>query len=134
MRFFIFPIESIHIAVAADKVSKFISHDMTEAEQTVIPLYILFTRHQKNENVSFHGIVLKQEICDNKKIVIMTPPIEEDINVSQEEIQSLPDSFSGVYSSFNGIYFYRQKLIFFLDIENFISLWQTKHEFRQDVQ
>ena len=138
MRFFIFPIENIYIAVAADKVKRFISPDnncdgAVNADQIKIPVYMIFGKHRHLENMPCHGIVLKQEGEDggnggNKTFVIITPPVERDIDVAEKEIQNLPGSFSGIYSSFNGLYFSGQKIIFFLDIEKLISLWLNKSE------
>ncbi|MCL2229590.1 MAG: hypothetical protein FWC01_00695 [Treponema sp.] len=127
MRFFIFPIENIHIAISADKVARFVSHNSEESGDTKIPLCMFFSNQKYNENSPSHGIVLKQETDDNKTTVIITPPVEEDINVAQEEIHSLPESFCGVYSSFNGMFFNKQKIIFFLDVEIFISLWNKMY-------
>jgi len=142
MRFFIFPVENIYIAVAADKVKRFISHDTDDSiredyKDTVkqesvkdnikIPVNIIFGKLRDNKSFR-HGIVLKQETSDNKTLVIITPPVERDIDVAEKEIQSLPGSFSGVYSSFSGLYFNEQKIIFFLDIEKLTSLWLSKQE------
>jgi len=136
MRFFIFPLENIYIAVAADRVKRFISTENSDDSALVdhinIPVYMIFGRQQCSETMSQHGIVLKQETCTsficggNKTFVIITPPVERDIDVAENEIQSLPGTFSGIYSSFNGLYFNEQKIIFFLDVEKLISLWMKK--------
>ena len=136
MRFFIFPLETIYIAVAADKVKRFISpendKDHFYPEQIKLPVYSIFGELNCDENMPHHGIVLKQETgasgrCgDNKTLVIITPPVERDIDVDEKNIQNLPGSFSGVYSLFNGLYFNEQKIIFFLDVEKFISLRLNK--------
>jgi len=143
MRFFIFPIDKIYIAVAADNVKRFISHDenykdsvnkdSVSIDRIEIPVYMIFGKLRCYENMSFHDIVLKQETNDNKSLVIITPPVEKDIDVPESEIQSLPASFSGVYSSFNGLYFNDKKIIFFLDIEKLISLWLKRPEFKKQV-
>jgi len=137
MRFFIFPIENIYIAVAADKVKRFISPDTEDTagiEHIKIPAYMIFGKLLFPQNAPCHGIVLKQETDadgisgGNKTFVIITPPVERDIDVAEKEIQSLPGSFSGIYSSFNGLYFNGQKIIFFLDIEKLIALWLKRSE------
>ncbi|MCL2181526.1 MAG: hypothetical protein FWB83_10415, partial [Treponema sp.] len=108
MRFFIFPLDNIHIAVAADKVKCFISLDnvqedsyQAEPGQIKIPIYIVFGK-SRGENISCHGIVLKQKTSRDETLVIITPHIEKDINIDEKEIQSLPGCFSDVYSSFSG--------------------------------
>ena len=128
MRFFIFPLDSIYIAVAADNVKRFISSDaeLSETDHINMPVYMIFRKLNGIENISCHGIVLKQETNDNKTIVIIIPPVERDIDVEEKQIQSLPGSLKGIYSSFSGICFNEQKIIFFLDIEKFSSLWLSK--------
>ena len=138
MRFFIFPLENIYIAVAADRVKRFVSQenskDSADIDHVSIPVYMIFGKLQCAENMSQHGIVLKQEACasdgcgGNKTYMIITPPVERDIDIEENEIQSLPGSFTGIYSSFNGLYFNEQKIIFFLDIEKLISLWMKRQE------
>ena len=120
MRFFIFPFEKIYIAVAADKVKRFISTATADTIQGNDPVKIPLHRA---ENMAHHGIVLKQETNDHKTLVLITPPVEKDIEVAEKEIQSLPGSFAGMYASFYGIYFNEQKIIFFLDVEKLTALW-----------
>ena len=153
MRFFIFPLENIYIAVAADKVKRFISSDAADnfhennkdTDQIIIPVNMIFgkLRYAETESVR-HGIVLKHETNGSKTLMIITPPVERDIEVAEKDIQSLPGSFTGIYSSFNGIFFYEpaarelsrqlkerngvssgpdKKIVFFLDVEKFTSLW-----------
>ena len=138
MRFFIFPFKNIYIAVAADKVKRFISPDTADNVQdnctdpVKIQIYCA-------ENMPHHGIVLKQETGassrygDHKTIILITPPVERDIDVAEKEIQSLPVSFTGIYASFNGIYFNEQKIIFFLDVEKLTALWLNKLEHERQV-
>jgi len=126
MRFFIFPLDGIYIAVAADKVKRFISSGAVpfDSGQIKVPVCVIFGKPDNMEkSASQHGIVLKKETEDNKTLVIITPPVERDIDVEESDIQSLPGSFKGVYSSFNGLYFNGQKIIFFLDVEKLTSLW-----------
>jgi len=172
MRFFIFPYENIYIAVAADMVKRFISldapdnfHDtgkkeLPETDQIKIPVCMIFKKLHEDKS-SRHGIVLKQEtaasgVFGDKTIVIITPPVERDIEVAENKIQKLPGSFTGVYSTFSGLYFNEpvvkptrqlkeqngetsgsdKKIIFFLDIEKFISMWQkrSEHELQAERQ
>jgi len=143
MRFFIFPLDNIYIAVAADNVKCFISSDAIDSfagnnndqESTgyvKIPVYMIFGKRDCAGNALRHGIVLKHETgasgADGRAFIIITPPVERDIFVDEQEIQGFPGSFSGVYSSFNGLYFSGQKVILFLDIEKFTSFWLNKPE------
>jgi len=127
MRFFIFPIENIYVAVAADKVKRFMStennNDSVNIDQITIPVHMIFGKLRCIDNMSSHIIVLKQQTNENKNLVMITPPVERDIDVAENEIQSLPGSFTGIYSSFYGIYFSGQKIIFFLDVEKLTALW-----------
>ena len=126
MRFFIFPFENIYIAVAADNVKRFISPDSADSPQENCKDPVKIQLHSAGNNGSRHGIVLKQETNDNETIILITPPVEKDIDVAEKEIQSLPKSFAGIYASFNGIYFNEHKIIFFLDTEKLTGLWLNK--------
>jgi len=138
MRFFIFPLENIYIAVAADRVKRFISAEnnmnSVNVDHINIPVYMIFGKPRCIENISCHGIVLKQETNENKTLVMITPPVEKDIDIAENEIQSLPGSFSGIYSSFNGIYFSGQKIIFFLDIEKLTAFWLENQNIQKRCQ
>ena len=119
MRFFIFPLEKIYIGIEAERVKRLISGDATDGgQQLKIPFGQIFRGLRSMDEGGFrHGIVLKQETGDNKTLVIITPPVERDITIEEKEIRSLPESFSGAYSLFNGVYFNEQKIVFFLDVE-----------------
>ncbi|MCL2264769.1 MAG: hypothetical protein FWC22_01895 [Treponema sp.] len=141
MRFFIFPLENIYIAVAADKIKCFVSSDILNSsrdndpsgnDQIKIPVYMIFGKQHCAENASCHGIILKQEtdaMCGgNKTLVIVTPPVERDFYIEEKEIQSFPGTFSGVYYLFSGLYFNEQNIILFLDVEKLISHWLKRLE------
>ncbi|MCL2176243.1 MAG: hypothetical protein FWB73_09395 [Treponema sp.] len=136
MRYFIFPIENIYIAVSADKVKRFISHNSEESSDNgkiKITVNSIFGKLHNTDNKIFsHDIVLKQKTNDNKTLILVTPPVERDIDVAENQIQNLPGSFSGVYSSFNGLYFDKQNIIFFLNLEKTISLWFKKPEHERE--
>ena len=133
MRFFIFPLEKIYIGIEAGKVKCLISSSGSDTDGAVddtadnspdsgrqlkIPFDRIFRGLSPADISSFcHGIVLKQETGSCQTMVIITPPVERDIDVEEKKIRSLPGSFSGVYSSFNGVYFNEQKIVFFLDVE-----------------
>jgi len=131
MRFFIFPLENIYVAISADKVKSFVSMENNiDTGHIKIPVCMIFGKREYGQNVSCHGIILKQDdgasgiLSGDKSYLIITPPVEKDIHIEEKEIQNLPGNFGGIYYLFNGLYFNNQKLILFLDIEKFISHWQ----------
>jgi len=136
MRYFIFPVENIYIAVSADKVKRFISHNSEESsdnDKIKIIVNTIFGKLHNTDNKFFsHDIVLKQKTNDDKTLILVTPPVERDIEVSENQIQNLPESLTGVYSSFNGLYFDKQNIIFFLNLEKMISLRLKKQEHERE--
>jgi len=79
----------------------------SEGQQAFISLPLLFGL--KN-NTSPHGLILKT-LNDTPqtnvpvKTILLTPKIDNEIEIPQESIYRLPEVFTGIYSFFSGIYF-----------------------------
>ena len=76
--------------------------------QKFISLPVLF---QLRDKATPNGIVLKAGA------VLLTPKIDIELEIPEEDIQKLPETFTGWYLYFRGAYFNDQKLILILDPE-----------------
>jgi len=52
-----------------------------------------------------HGVVLKLENSSEKKVILLTPKIEKDIEIPDNKVRALPKVFSGPFVFFNGMFF-----------------------------
>jgi hypothetical protein len=85
----------------------------SEGEETFISLPVLF---RKNAVPAPHGMVLKKN-----HIVLLTPRIETDLEIPQDDIHLLPALLGEKLSCFGGACFNKEKFILLLDTENLVK-------------
>jgi chemotaxis signal transduction protein len=67
-----------------------------------------------------NGVVLKNTSASkeaSQKTILLTPKIDIDLEIPDENIHRLPESFSGQFRYFRGVCFNDQNVIFILDPE-----------------
>jgi len=64
-----------------------------------------------------HGLVLKLSVSGGKKIVLLTPKIEKDMEIQDENVHRLPDLFSGAFKFIRGVFFNEENPVFILNPE-----------------
>ena len=124
MRYFLCALDSVYLGIPSECTGRIISVFRsqssvceTEDQDVFISLPLLFGRANFS---SPHGIVLKQTI-EERKTVLLAPPIDIDIEIPDEEIFSVPGVFEKLLRYCNGACFINveqeERLIFTLDME-----------------
>jgi len=90
----------------------------TKDEAVSVSLPMLF--HQKSAATP-HGVVLRTEPDSNPKTVLLTPGIDRDLEIPEENIHQLPGIFARLSRYFKGVYFDNQNLILLLNTEKFME-------------
>ena len=118
MRYFICALEGIQVGIPAERTERIIpagrvqtAVSETENQDTFISLPALF---QLKNIAAPHGVVLKPE---SAKTVLLTPKIDIELEIPEENIHRLPDAFAGQYRYFRGACFNGPNVIFLLDPE-----------------
>jgi len=76
----------------------------TEENDVFISIPALFRHYHATP----HGLLLKRSVspaCFTRKITLLTPKIEKDLEIPEENVHSLPDVFSGPFVFFKGVFF-----------------------------
>ena len=81
-----------------------------ENQEAFISVPILF---QLKDLSAPHGLVLKS--IKPFKTVLLTPRIENELEIPDDKMQSLPDALHGIFKFFKGACFNGENLILFLD-------------------
>jgi hypothetical protein len=92
----------------------------TVQEDLFLSLPVLF---QKDSVSTPHGMILKKK-CDQKRLILLVPRIETDIDILEEEIRLLPALIGEKLSCLGGACFNNNNLILLLDTENLIKVTQ----------
>jgi len=125
MKYFICALENkkINLGISAKHTQRIIQAAKIqaveyEAESKEIFVSLPALLQQKNTDAP-HGIVLKTE--HKKRIVLLTPRIDIDLEIPEENISRLPDAFVGLYGYFRGVCFHKESLILILNIEKILE-------------
>ncbi|MCL1927367.1 MAG: hypothetical protein FWG07_01050 [Treponema sp.] len=69
-----------------------------------------------------HGVVLKaNDGTETPKTVLLTPRIDIDLEIPEEDIHSLPEAFVGFFRYFKGVYFTEDRIILILNIKKLME-------------
>jgi len=120
MRYFICALGKINLGIPAGQVERILpvtGTDKTENENDEVYISIPKLLKQGDEPVH-HGLVLKAGFNGVKKTTLLVPKIEIDLEIPDENIKRLPESFTGIYSYFSGACFTgAEKMTFMLNPE-----------------
>ncbi|MDR0324233.1 MAG: hypothetical protein LBI12_07290 [Treponema sp.] len=124
MKYFICELEGVKLGIPSEQTEKIIpqarfqtSAFETEGDETLfISLPVLF----KLKNISApHGLVLKSD--KPAKNILLTPKIDIELEIPEENIHGLPESFHVPFYFLKGVYFYEQSMILVLDTEKLLE-------------
>jgi len=73
----------------------------TENQETFISLPALL---RQKDRTAPHGIILKQRAGQTAKTTLLTPKIDSELDIPEENIRSLPRAMDGAYRHFRGAY------------------------------
>ena len=123
MKYFICPLDKINLGIPAEQTERIIPvtrvqnavHE-SENQEAFISLPVLF---QQKDTAAPHGVVLKPSFlpAGTGKTVLLTPRIDIDLEIPEENIHRLPEAFAGQFRYFRGACFNSQNLILILNPE-----------------
>jgi hypothetical protein len=123
LKYFICALDKINVGIPAGQTERIIQVTRvqcavreTENQEVFISLPVLF---QQKDNAAPHGLVLKSDNTEQSgfKTVLMTPPIDAELEIPEDDIYNLPKALSGVFKFFRGAYCTDQNVILILDPE-----------------
>ena len=122
MKYFICALDTISIGIPAERTERIIPVTRvqtvvyeTEAGEAFVSIPVLL--RQKNSAVP-HGIVLKPNNAGAAlKTILLTPRIDIDMEMPEEDIHSLPEALGGLSRYFRGAYFTGETVILILNTE-----------------
>jgi len=131
IRYFICPLSKVYVGIPAEQTERIIQVTRaqtavyeTENRQTFISLPALlrlndtFDPHGADlHGVAPHGVVLKTRTSGDPETVLLTPKVDIDLEIPEESIHRLPESFSGLFRYFRGACFNGQNMILILNPE-----------------
>ena len=88
----------------------------TTDEEVSVSLPVLFLQ---KSTVTPHGVVLRSD--RTPKTVLLTPGIDRDLEIAEENIHRLPGIFDRLSRYFSGVYFDKQNLILILNTEKIME-------------
>jgi len=91
----------------------------TENQEVFISLPALM---RQKETAAPHGVVLKPlKSVNAAKTILLTPKIDAELEIPEEDIRSLPRAMDGVYRYFRGAYCTDQNVILILAPEKLLE-------------
>jgi len=128
LKYFICALGKINIGIPAQQTERIISVTRiqgaareTENNEVFISLTVLLGQ---KETAAPHGIVLKHlasQPPDAPKTTLLTPKIDAELEIPEEEIRSLPEVLGGSYKKFRGAYCADKKIILILNPEKLLE-------------
>ena len=69
-----------------------------------------------------HGLILKNHAVEAVRTVLLSPQIDVDLEIPEEEIRQLPKAIAGLFWYIRGVYFDDQNAIFILNPEKLTAV------------
>ena len=121
-----FPSETVNLGIPEERIERIIPVTRlqtnvyeTENQDAFISLPALF--RQKDAP---HGLVLKPGTAAGKrpgKTILLTPKIDIDLEIPEEDIRRLPEAFTGLFGFFRGACFTGPDMILILDLNKLLE-------------
>jgi len=89
----------------------------TGNNEIFISLPVLF----RQRFTAFHGLILKLIVSQDKKVILLTPKIEMDMEIPDDKVHGLPEVLSGPFIFFKGVFFNDDKPVFILNPEKLLG-------------
>ena len=117
MRYFICAFGKIGFGIPAESTERIInlSHSQNsfmESADADKEIYVSLPALFKQNFTTPHGLVLKFCVSEDRKIILLTPKIEKDMVIPDENVRRLPKVFAGPFVFFNGMFFYDEIPVF----------------------
>ena len=129
MKYFICALDGKHwnstsyLGIPAEQTERLIPADRTQTvvyetdnEEAFILLPALFDLKDRDAP---HGLILKN--APRIKTILLSPRIENEMEIPPQEIHQLPDALSAMHTYFTGIFFTDDKVILILDPEKLLE-------------
>ena len=128
MKYFLCTFDTIYLGIPSECTERVISVSRipssvyeTEKQDVYISLPLLFRRADLSAP---HGIVLKPG-NEERKTILLVPPLDIDLEIPEEDIYSVPKAFSGILRYCNGACFIDkdkgERLVFTIDTKKIIG-------------
>jgi len=124
-KYFICAMDKIFLGIPAQWTERVISVTRiqdaireTENQETFISLPALL---KQKDRTAPHGIVLKPTAGQTAKTTLLTPKIDAELEIPEEEIHGLPRVMSRAYRYFKGAYCTGKKIILILNPEKILE-------------
>ena len=134
MKYFTCTLENIQIGILGKKTERIIQSTRTSNtefdEQTMkndeVEVFVSLPElFMIGDAATPHTIVLKSSLVPSKgikvKVFLLTPRIENELEIPEESIQQLPKALADLHGYSNGIYFNNQTMTFILNIEKVLE-------------
>jgi hypothetical protein len=131
VKYFVCAADGVHFGIPSEQTERIISLNRvqtgvceTENNEVFISLQALF--RLKNSSDA-HGLILKSERHgphgDPVKTVLLTPKIDIELEIQEENIYELPKSFTGLFEYFKGLCFTEKQdnVIFIINIKKILD-------------
>jgi hypothetical protein len=123
LKYFICAMGKTNIGIPSSQTQQIISianANGAENQSVFISLPELF---QQKDTAAPHGLILKSSAGEPYKTrtVLLTPKIDAELEIPEEDIHSLPKTMAGVYRYFTGAYCADQKIILIFNPEKIIE-------------
>jgi len=139
VKYFICAPDKVDLAIPAEQIERIIpvtrlQTDVYETENGDAYLSIPALLRQ-NDVVAPHGLVLKYCPAGSvRKTILLTPRIDIELEIPEENIHSLPEVFTGRFSFFGGVYFNgSQNVILILNPEKLTKFYHVSSTGRNEV-
>ena len=127
MKYFICALDTISIGIPAERTERIIPVTRvqtvvyeTEGGEAFISVPVLLRQKNslRSQPEGMHGIVLKPDNAGAAlKTILLTPRIDIDMEMPEEDIHSLPEALVGLSRYFRGAYFTGETVILVLNTE-----------------
>ena len=121
MKYFICSLGRINLGIPTGQTGRIVSVNRiqdavceTENQEIFISLPALLGQKDK---IAPHGIVLKTSEGRTTKTTLLTPKIDSELEIPEEDIRSLPRAMDGAYRHFRGAYCTGTNIILILNPE-----------------
>ena len=127
MKYFICALDKINLGIPAEQTERIIQVTRvqgavyeTENQEVFVSLPVLL--RQKDSSAP-HGVVLKSNTGESSavKTVLLTPRIDVELEIPEENIHSLPEALGGLFKYFRGAYCTDQNVILILNPQKLIE-------------
>jgi len=120
MRYFVCAFELIKFGIPAEFTESIIQLTRTQNStienvdnNVYVSLPALFQKYSSTP----HGVILKLSVSNSRKITLLTPQIEKDMEIPENNVHGLPQLLTGPYAFFSGVFFSNENPVFIFNPE-----------------